>query len=73
MRPIALTDGQLTRLLTACAPLDVTQRPAFLEAVAAELRQHQEIGDGTIDRAIRQTQRQFWEPPNLGKDYARWR
>jgi len=33
--------------------------------IAAELRQHEEIGDRTIDRAIRAVQRHFCQPPDF--------
>ena len=74
MPPLSLSDAQMSRLLAACAPLAVSQRRPFLEALAADLRQHPEIGDGTVDRAIRETQRQFWQPPDLSRvAYSRWR
>jgi hypothetical protein len=73
MRLLALTDSQMDAVLRAAAPLDVDQRGAFLEAIAAELRQHAEIGDGTIDSAIRQTQGRFFKPPDLSRSRDTWR
>jgi hypothetical protein len=60
--PIALTDLQLDAIMRACAPLQPADRGGFLEAVAAAL-QGREVGDGAVYLAIRQIQRQFFDPP----------
>jgi hypothetical protein len=62
--PIALSDLQLDAIMRACEPLQPDARAGFLEAVAAAL-QGREIGDGSVGRAIRQTQRAFFDPPEL--------
>jgi hypothetical protein len=53
-----------------CAAASCRPARGRLEAIAAELRQHAEIGDGTVDRAIRATRGRFWTAPNLGAAVA---
>ena len=74
MPPIALTDAQLAAVMRACEPLAPRDRGAFLEAVADALH-GREIGDGTIGRAIRETQAKYWDPPQLerAKGTSKWR
>jgi hypothetical protein len=62
--PIRLTDAQLDAIVRACQPLAPGDRGAFLEAVAAALRDR-EIGDGLLHRTIAEVQRKFWDPPVL--------
>jgi hypothetical protein len=62
-RPLALTDAQMDAVHQACQPLLPVDRDAFLRALANALRGETEIGDGTVARAIRFLQRQFWQPP----------
>jgi hypothetical protein len=62
--PIALTDDQLDAIMRACEPLRPADRGGFLEAVAAAL-QGRKVGDGAVYLAIRQTQRRFFDPPQL--------
>jgi hypothetical protein len=71
--PIRLTDAQLAAVMRAAEPLAPGDRGRFLEAVAAALRCHAEIGDGTIGRAIRETQG-IGNPPQLerGKGTTKW-
>jgi hypothetical protein len=73
MPPIALTDRQLDMVMAAAQPLPPADRSPFLEAVAA-LLQGREIGDGTIGRAIRETQAKYWDPPQLerAKGTSKW-
>jgi hypothetical protein len=40
----------------------------FLRALAAALRNQPVIGDGTLHRAVRALQREFWRPPQSTKD-----
>jgi hypothetical protein len=61
--PLALTDDQLSAVWTACQPLAPDQRVGFLEALAAELRGLDDIGDGQLFRAIRAVQRKHFDPP----------
>jgi hypothetical protein len=62
-RPLALTDAQYTAVVQACAPMQPVDRDAFLNALAALLSNETTIGDGTVARAIRALQREFWQPP----------
>ena len=62
MRPLRLTDDQLSALWRAAEPLHVQDRGAFLQAVAEALR-GQELGDGAVFRAIREAQRKFYDAP----------
>jgi hypothetical protein len=64
MRPIALTDLQLTAVFDAARPLPRASRDAFLLDLAAAL-QGQELGDGTVFRLIREVQRRHFDPPQL--------
>jgi hypothetical protein len=74
MSPIRFTDAQLAAVMRAAEPLTPADRGRFLEAVAAALRCHAEIGDGTIGRAIRETQAKYWDPPQLerAKGTSKW-
>jgi hypothetical protein len=65
VRPLALSDSEYDQVVAACRPLHPDQRGAFLEALAAELRDAGELGDGKVHRVIAQVQRQFWDPPDL--------
>jgi hypothetical protein len=66
MRPIALTDEQLDSIMAIASALHPTDRPAFLEALAARLNGISELGDGVLNRAAKETARQFFRPPDLG-------
>jgi hypothetical protein len=68
--PLRLTDDQLAAVLRAAEPLAIGDRGAFLQDVAAAL-QGQELGDGTVYRAIAQAQRQYYDPPILSAP-PRW-
>jgi hypothetical protein len=61
--PLALTDQQFAAVIQACEPMLPVDRSAFLVALANVLRGETEIGDGTVARAIRSLQREFWRPP----------
>ena len=60
-----LNDHQQGIILTAAAPLHVSRRNAFVAAVAERLRALPEVGDGAVARACRETQRAFFDPPDL--------
>ncbi len=66
-RPLALTDQQYAAVCQACEPLLPADRDAFLRALAHVLQGEVEIGDGTVTRAIRSLQREFWRPPASAK------
>jgi hypothetical protein len=48
--PIALTDAQLREVQQAAQMVPYDLRAAFLERLALELREHQELGDGLVHR-----------------------
>jgi hypothetical protein len=66
-KPLALTDEQLDAVYRAAQPLDVDLRAAFLETVARALSREAELGDGAVQRACREAQKLYWQPPNLDK------
>jgi hypothetical protein len=61
--PIALTDEQMDSVLRAATPLLPCDRTPFLEALAHTLQAQPLIGDGTVHRAIAETQKRFFTPP----------
>jgi hypothetical protein len=65
MSPLKLTDDELDAVLAAARPLDVGDRDAFLQAVAAALQGAGEIGPGVVHRVCAELQRRFWDPPDL--------
>lgn len=68
-RILSLSDSQLEAVMAAAHPLQPSQRPLFLEALARQLNGIGELGDGAVHRAIRDLQRSFWDPPDLsGRD-----
>jgi len=64
-QPIALTDSQLTAVMTAARSLAPWRRDAFLRAIADDLSRLTEIGPGDIHRAIRAAWRVHFDPPDL--------
>jgi hypothetical protein len=49
----------------ACEPIARDRRDAFLETVADDLARCTAIGPGVVHRVVRETQRQFFDPPDL--------
>jgi hypothetical protein len=64
-QPLRLSDSQLDAVFAASRPLQPGDRDAFLLELAAALAGIVDPGDGDIARAIRQTQRRFFDPPEL--------
>jgi hypothetical protein len=64
--PIRLTDSELDAIMAAARPIAVARRDAFLQAVAAALN-GREIGPGVVHRVCAETQRRFFDPPDLGR------
>ena len=62
MRPISLSDDEMTAVCAACAPIAPDRRGGFLQALAAEL-QDKPIGPGSVHRAIVAVQRQYFDVP----------
>ena len=63
MKPLALSDDQLTAVMRAATPL-AGDRGVFLQEVAAAL-QGQPIGDGTVFRVVAEVQRRYFEAPTV--------
>ena len=63
MKPIALSDDQLTAIMRAAAPLPPADRGLFLEEVARELQSQPTIGDGVVGRVCAEVQRAYLQPP----------
>jgi len=63
-RPLRLTDDQLRAIMSAARPIRRRDRGAFLEAVAAAIR-GRDVGDGSVFRAIRDVQREFFAAPGV--------
>jgi hypothetical protein len=64
--PVPLTDQQIDQILLAARPLARRDRDAFLRAVVDALPNGGTPGDGDLFRILRETQRRFWDPPQLG-------
>ena len=62
LRPIALTDEQLSAVMAAAQPLALADRSAFLEDVAAALAALPTIGDGVVGRVVREVQSKYFHP-----------
>src|SRR5262245_40452419 len=67
MRPIRLTDAELDAVMNAARPLAVDRRDAFLQQVASTLPRCGELGPGVVYRVVSETQRAFFDPPDLGR------
>ena len=66
MPPLRLSDAELDAILHAARPLPVEARDMFLRAVAHRLQQEcGEIGPGSVSRACREMQKQFFDPPEF--------
>ena len=67
-RPIAVSDQQLSAIMTAVEALSPLERSAFLTALAHRLRGERDgdIGDGLLHRAVREVLREIgWRPPTV--------
>jgi hypothetical protein len=62
MPVIRFSDDELDAIMTACKPIPVERRPAFMNEVAKALVESGEpVGPGSLHRAIAVTQRRFTE------------
>jgi hypothetical protein len=59
--PLRLTDSQLDVVRAFAEPIHITDRDAFLQRVAALLRDV-EIGDGAVHRACEKAQLEYRRP-----------
>jgi hypothetical protein len=64
-RPISLSDEQMQTVLDTAEPLPRQDRSRFLESVAMRLRHEQQIGDGAVNRACRESFAEIFRPPAL--------
>ena len=55
----------MSAVLAAATPLPPHDRDAFIAALANLLRGEREIGDGTVHRAVRALQKEFFQPPKV--------
>jgi hypothetical protein len=53
LKPLSLTDAQLSTLMAHAEQLHAMDRSRFLEAVAARFAGRDEIGDGEFARTLR--------------------
>jgi hypothetical protein len=53
--------------MAAARSLDISVRDAFLKKIADALANCTEIGPGTIYRIVAETQRKFFDPPDLSQ------
>ena len=65
MPPIRLSDSELDAVMAAARPIAVERRDAFLQQVADALQRCGEIGPGVVYRIVSETQRAFFDPPDL--------
>jgi hypothetical protein len=64
---IRLTDDELDAVMAAARPIAVERRDAFLQDVARALASCVELGPGVVHRVCAETQRRFFDPPDLGR------
>jgi hypothetical protein len=62
---LALTDSELQIIMAHAHPLRPNDRSQFLQAVADRLAGCGELGDGAVARVCRETQRSYFDPPDL--------
>jgi hypothetical protein len=65
--PVSLSASELALIHHAAAPLERDRKDAFVTAVLAALEGIPELGEGAVHRVIRETQRQYWDPPITAK------
>jgi hypothetical protein len=71
--PLALTDEQLSAIMAAAEPLAPADRSAFLEDVAAALAALPVVGDGAVNRVVREAQSKYFRPELDPPSYrGRW-
>jgi len=56
----------MSAIFAASHPLPPDRRSDFLVDVARELAALREVGDGAVHRVIVETQRRYFDPPDLG-------
>jgi hypothetical protein len=66
MPPLKLTGAELDAVFNAARPLAPNVREDFLKEVADRLSSYRVVGPGTVHRVCLETQRRFFDPPDLG-------
>lgn len=56
---LSLSDDELSAVMSAAGGLQQTDRPAFLELLAASVAKLPEVGPGSLHRCVRDLLRQF--------------
>jgi hypothetical protein len=65
--PIRLSDAELEAVMQAARPISVDRRDSFLQQIASSLQSCGELGPGAVYRCIAETQRVFFDPPDLSR------
>jgi hypothetical protein len=73
VKPIALSEQQMSAIFAASHPIAPHLRSAFLKHVANELAQAPELGDGLLHRTIMRVQRVYFDPPDLRASAGKYR
>src|SRR5262245_48669989 len=63
LQPLALTDSEITTVMSTARVLPVADRDDFLRQVATVLATQPTLGDGIVARVCRELQSRFWRPP----------
>lgn len=67
--PIGVSDSQYAMIRAAVSALLPVDRDPFMLALVQALRSEpQPLGDGSVGRAIRSLQREFFRAPALGEE-----
>jgi hypothetical protein len=64
-RPLALTDSEMTAVMSAARQLAPRERDGFLRRIAEIISMLPERGDGAVARAIRSVWREYYDAPDL--------
>ena len=67
-RPLALSDSEISHIMSACRPLSSVDREVFLRQVASVLGREPVLGDGVVSRVCREVFKQHWSPPELSRN-----
>jgi hypothetical protein len=64
-KPLALTDSEISHVMSAARVLSVADRDAFLRHVTTVLADLPVFGDGVVARVCREVQSRYWRAPEL--------
>jgi len=65
LQPLALTDSEITTVMSTARVLPVADRDDFLRQVATVLATQPVLGDGLVARVCREVQARYWRAPGL--------